>query len=111
MEEPRVTIEYTSTVRVCISDIVSHLRRVDVEPGPVIHEILDQFESKIRQFPLSCQICPELLKIGCGKYREYNSSEGYRVLYSIENNLVTVHALLAHRQYIQQLLFKRLIQA
>ncbi|QHQ25746.1 hypothetical protein GMX10_18175 [Pectobacterium parvum] len=69
MEEPRVTIEYTSTVRVCISDIVSHLRRVDVEPGPVINEILDQFESKIRQFPLSCQISPELLKIGCGKYR------------------------------------------
>ncbi|MDI5530939.1 type II toxin-antitoxin system RelE/ParE family toxin, partial [Salmonella enterica subsp. enterica serovar Cerro] len=53
----------------------------------------------------------ELLKIGCAKYREFNHAEGYRVLYSVDGTLVTAYAILAHRQDVQQLLFKRLIMA
>lgn len=103
--------EYTLTAKHCIEHIVSFLRRADVEPRPVITGILEQFERIVGQFPGGCQICPELVKIGCAKYREFNSADGYRVLYSVEDNCVTAHAILAHRQDIQQLLFKRLIQA
>ncbi|ASO62583.1 type II toxin-antitoxin system RelE/ParE family toxin [Salmonella enterica] len=107
----QVTFEYTLTVKHCIDIIAGFLRRVDVEPRPVIADILTQFESAVAQFPLGCQIYPELLKIGCAKYREFNHAEGYRVLYSVDGALVTAHAILAHRQDVQQLLFKRLIMA
>jgi len=110
MEKSNVTVEYTATVKICIGDIISHLRRIDVEPKPVIADIFDQFERKVRQYPFSCQICPELLKIGCGKYREYNTASGYRVLYSVDGQVITAHAILAQRQDVKQLLFKRLIQ-
>ncbi|HID8740516.1 TPA: type II toxin-antitoxin system RelE/ParE family toxin [Enterobacter mori] len=107
----QVTFEYTLTVKHCIDTIAGFLRRVDVEPRPVIADILTQFESTVGQFPQGCQICPELLKIGCAKYREFNHSEGYRVLYSVDGTLVTAHAILAHRQDVKQLLFKLLIMA
>ncbi|MGP2771671.1 MULTISPECIES: type II toxin-antitoxin system RelE/ParE family toxin [Serratia] len=76
------------------------LRRVDVESRPVITEILPQFENTVSLFPLGCQICPELLKIGYAKYREFNHAEGYRVLYSVEAATLTAHAILSHRQDI-----------
>ncbi|EAR7790119.1 type II toxin-antitoxin system RelE/ParE family toxin [Salmonella enterica] len=107
----QVTFEYSLTVKHCIDTIAGFLRRVDVEPRPVIADILTQFESAVAQFPLGCQIYPELLKIGCAKYREFNHAEGYRVLHSVDGALVTAHAILAHRQDVQQLLFKRLIMA
>ncbi|WP_313668013.1 type II toxin-antitoxin system RelE/ParE family toxin [Atlantibacter sp.] len=109
--EQQVTFEYTLTVKHCIDAIAELLRRAGVQPRPVIADILAQFESTVGQFPLGCQICPELLKIGCAKYREFNHVEGYRVLYSVDGTLVTAHAILAHRQDVQQLLFKRLIMA
>ncbi|WBL74103.1 type II toxin-antitoxin system RelE/ParE family toxin [Serratia liquefaciens] len=109
--EQQVTFEYTLTVKHCIDVIADYLRRVDVEPRAVITDILAQFESTVALFPLGCQICPELLKIGCAKYREFNHAEGYRVLYSVSGTLVTAHAILSHRQDVQQLLFNRLIMA
>ncbi|HCT3326156.1 type II toxin-antitoxin system RelE/ParE family toxin [Enterobacter cloacae] len=111
MENRPLSFEYTLTAKYCLEDIVSFLRRADVEPRPVIEGIIEQFEKTVGQFPLGCQICPELVKIGCAKYREFNSASGYRVLYSVDGTTVTAHAVLAHRQDIQQLLFKRLIQA
>ncbi|ECF3151995.1 type II toxin-antitoxin system RelE/ParE family toxin [Salmonella enterica subsp. enterica serovar Volkmarsdorf] len=107
----QVTFEYTLTIKHCIDTIAGFLRRVDVEPHPVIADILTQFESTVAQFPLCCQIYPELLKIGCARYREFNNAEGYRVLYSVEEILVTAHVIWSPRQDIQQLLFKRLIVA
>ncbi|EGK9149143.1 type II toxin-antitoxin system RelE/ParE family toxin [Salmonella enterica] len=104
-----VVILYTNTVKVCIEDIASHLRRIEVEPKEVINAVIGHFESRVSQFPLGCQICPELLKIGCAKYRECNTPDGYRVLYSVDDNEITAHAILAYKQDIQQLLFKRLI--
>lgn len=104
-----VTIQYTKTVRICIEDIVSHLRRVEVEPKAVVTAIIEHFESRVSDFPLGCQICPELLKIGCAKYRECNTPDGYRVLYSVDDSEITAHAILSHKQDIQHLLFRRLI--
>jgi len=104
-----VVIEYTHTVKICIEDIAHYLRRINVEPKTVVTEILGDFETRVTDFPLGCQICPELLKIGCAKYRECNTREGDRILYSVEGNTITAHAILSHRQDIQQLLFKRLI--
>lgn len=104
-----MTIQYTLTARVSLEEIVSHLRRLDVDPSSVIPAVLDHFESKVRKFPLGCQVCPELLKIGCAKYRECNTPDGYRVLYSLDDSVITVHAVMSQRQDIQQLLFRRLI--
>ncbi|AXC82368.1 hypothetical protein JFM25_002714 [Salmonella enterica] len=71
--EPDVTFEYTLTVKHCIDTITGFLRRVDIEPRPAIADILTQFESTVGQFPLGCQICLELLKIGCARYREFTT--------------------------------------
>ncbi|HCU0797090.1 MULTISPECIES: type II toxin-antitoxin system RelE/ParE family toxin [Citrobacter] len=106
-----VKIEYTHTVKTCIDDIANYLHHVDVEVKPVITDILEQFEKQVSQFPLGCQVCPELIKIGVAKYRECNTAGGYRVLYSVDGSTITAHAILSHRQDVKQLLFKRLIQA
>ncbi|MND86283.1 hypothetical protein D3C80_782440 [compost metagenome] len=106
-----LVFEYTLTAKYCIEDIIVFLRRIDVEPRPAIADILEQFEKTVRQFPQGSQLCPELLKIGCTKYREFNSRSGYRVLYSVEGMTITAHAILSQRQDIQQLLFRRLVQA
>lgn len=111
MDDSRTVFIYTRTAKVCVDQIVTHLQRIDIEPRPVIAEILDEFEARVERFPLGCQQCPELVKLGCAKYRECNTSGGYRVLYSIDEETINVHAVLSHRQDIQQLLFKRLIQA
>ena len=102
MEKNVVKIEYTETVRTCLSEI---------DPGPVLAEILDQYENRVSIYPYGCQSSPELLKIGVSKYRECNTANGYRVLYTIEDSIVTTHAILAQRQDIKQLLFRRLIKA
>ncbi|ECC1670959.1 type II toxin-antitoxin system RelE/ParE family toxin [Salmonella enterica] len=107
----KVKIEYTLTVKTCIDDIASFLHRHEVEAKPVVSEMLEQFEKQVGQFPLGCQICPELMKLGVAKYRECNIAGRYRVLYSVDGSTVTAHAILSHRQDIKQLLFKRLIQA
>lgn len=106
----KVKIEYTLTVKTCINDIANFLQSIEVEAKPVIAGILEQFEKQVSQFPHSCQVCPELLNIGVAKYRECNTSDGYRVLYSVDGLTVTAHAVLSQRQDIKQLLFKRLIQ-
>lgn len=59
--EPQVTFEYTFTVKHCIDTIAGFLKCVEVERHPAIAEILTQFESTVRQCPLGCQICPELV--------------------------------------------------
>lgn len=110
MKKTSITIEYTLTVKTCIELIASFLHNADVEPKPIIRDILQHFEAKVGEYPLSCQICPELLKIGVAKYRECNTPGGYRVLYSVDKSKITVHAILSHRQDIKQLLFKRLVQ-
>lgn len=111
MDITKVSIEYTQTVRTCIDHIASFLRKQEIDVKPVVAQILSEFEGKVEPFPMSCQVCPELLKIGVGKYRECNTSGGYRVLYSVNGSTITAHAILSHRQDVQQLLFKRLIQA
>ncbi|QOL14641.1 type II toxin-antitoxin system RelE/ParE family toxin [Dickeya dianthicola] len=75
----------------------------------MITAVIEHFEPRVNDFPLGCQICPELLKIGCAKYRECNTPDGYRVLYSVDGNEITAHAILSQKQDIQHLLFKRLI--
>jgi len=105
----RFIIQYTKTAKCCIEDIATHLMRIEIEPKSVINSIIDHFEKRVGDFPLGCQVCPELLKIGCAKYRECNTPDGYRILYSVDGNEITAHAILSYRQDIQQLLFKRLI--
>lgn len=107
----KVKIEYTLTAKTCVEEIVNFLRMKEMDPKEVIPQILEQFEGKVSTFPLGSPYCPELLKFGVTRYRECNVSAGYRVLYSVNEGTVTVHAMLSQRQDIKQLLFKRMIQA
>lgn len=36
MEKKVVKIEYTETVKICLSEIASHLTHSDVDPAPVL---------------------------------------------------------------------------
>ncbi|EAP0944521.1 type II toxin-antitoxin system RelE/ParE family toxin [Salmonella enterica] len=103
-------VEYTLTAKTSLEQIADHLRSNDIDPRPVIAEILEQFENRVTAFPSGCQLCPELLKLGVSKYRECNTPEGYRVLYSVEGEIITAHVILSWRQDIKQLLFRRMIQ-
>ncbi len=109
MKKTAVVFEYTRTVRHCLGDIVSHLQPVGEDPQRILRQVIEQFEERVAAFPSGCQILPELLKLGCAKYREFNTLNGYRVLYSINDMTITVYAILAQRQDIKQLLFKRLM--
>ncbi|EPN9502466.1 type II toxin-antitoxin system RelE/ParE family toxin [Serratia marcescens] len=105
-----VKIEYTLTAKSTLSDIVFHLKTNNIAPMPIVETILDEFESKVSAFPTGSQISPQLLKIGCDSYRECNTKGGYRILYSTDGSVVTVHVILSQKQDIQQALFKRLIE-
>ena len=107
----KVKVEYTQTARVSVQDIVNNLKRNRQDPAPVLTALLNEFEGKVTMFPLGCPVSPELVKTGVDRYRECNTANGYRVFYSVSADTVTVHVILSQRQDIQQLLFKRLIEA
>ena len=111
MDNDDITFVYTLTAQNGLHIIASFLRRLEVKPRPVIAALLEQYESTVGAFPYGCQICPELLKLGCAQYREFNSQDGYRILYAVDENVLTAHAIVAQRQDIKQLLFNRLILA
>ncbi|MCT4703912.1 type II toxin-antitoxin system RelE/ParE family toxin [Enterobacteriaceae bacterium H20N1] len=110
MDDKKFVIKYTQTAKDSIGTLVNFLKSAGVNLQ-VISATLDCFEKKVKEFPQGCQVCPALLKLGCAKYRECNTEEGYRILYSVDDTVITVHVMLAQRQDIKQLLFKRLIQA
>lgn len=110
MSKAPLRIEYTQTAVSNLNDIVYYLQRNQIDPRPIVGEMLDDFENKVGMFPKGCPISPELVKIGCDKYRECNTGNGYRVLYSVSEEVITVHVILSQRQDVQQLLFKRLIE-
>ncbi|WP_431222735.1 type II toxin-antitoxin system RelE/ParE family toxin [Serratia sp. L9] len=107
----KIKVEYTETAKFSLQEIVNNLKWRQQEPTPVINELLNEFEGKVTVFPLGCPVSPELVKIGVNRYRECNTSNGYRVIYSVSIDTVTAHVILSQRQDIQQLLFKRLIEA
>jgi hypothetical protein len=107
-DEP-FTITYLPTVRLSLQEIVAFHRRLGNDYRTIIARVIDEFESRVSHFPLSCAVCSELADLGITRYREFNSSENYRILFSIEQQTVFAHVLLSQRQSIQQLLFKRLL--
>lgn len=111
MPATTISIEYTQTAKSTLNDVVYHLQRNQIDPRPIVDEMLSDFENKVLVFPKGCPISPELIKLGCDKYRECNTTNGYRVLYSVSEKMITAHVILSQRQDVQQLLFKRLIEA
>ncbi|MCS3424638.1 mRNA-degrading endonuclease RelE of RelBE toxin-antitoxin system [Rahnella sp. BIGb0603] len=75
-----------------------------------INAVLDEFEAKVKIFPLSCPVAPDLAALGIIKYREGNTFNGYRIIYTYDEpaNLISVYVLLSQRQNVQELLFKKL---
>ncbi|MDE1478103.1 type II toxin-antitoxin system RelE/ParE family toxin [Xenorhabdus bovienii] len=108
-----VSIKYTETFQHSLSEISSYLRTKGLEPLSVIEKILDEFEKKIYFSPVCCQISPELAKLGVTNYRECNTQNGYRVIYSIDSDepldTVVAHVITHQRQDVQSLLFNRII--
>lgn len=114
MAECDVTFIYSSTAKMTMQTIAHFLRSRQVDPKPVIANVLDEFEKKTGLFPQGSPVCPELLALGCAKYRECNTAEGYRVLYSTQraenDGVIHVHAVLSQKQHIASLLFNRILE-
>ena len=107
-EEP-FTITYLPTVRLSLQEIAAFHRRLGNDYKAIIARVMDEFEARVQFFPLSCPVCSELADLGITRYCEFNSSENYRILFSVMKKNIFVHVLLSHRQSIQQLLFRRLL--
>jgi hypothetical protein len=109
-----VTFIYSSTAKMTIQTIAHFLRSRQIDPKPVIVKVLDEFEEKTGLFPEGSPVCQELLALGCAKYRECNTTAGYRVLYSTHLNekdgVIYVHAVLSQKQHIANLLFNRILE-
>ncbi|HDL6960907.1 TPA: type II toxin-antitoxin system RelE/ParE family toxin [Yersinia enterocolitica] len=109
-----MTFIYSETARVTLKTIAHFLRSHQIDAEPIFVKILDEFESRTRVFPDGCPICNELLMLGCSKYRECNTVDGYRVLYSAalkqDTVVIYVHAILSQRQNISNLLFNRILE-
>jgi hypothetical protein len=109
-----VTFIYSSTAKMTIQTIAHFLRSHQIDPKPVIAKVLDEFEEKTGLFPEGSPVCQELLALGCAKYRECNTIDGYRVLYSTpvneKDSVIYVHAVLSQKQHIASLLFNRILE-
>ncbi|WP_273855305.1 type II toxin-antitoxin system RelE/ParE family toxin [Serratia liquefaciens] len=109
-----VTFIYSSTAKMTMQTIAHFLRSRQIDPKPVIAKVLDEFEEKTGLFPEGSPVCQELLALGCAKYRECNTTDGYRVLYSAPLNekdgVIYVHAVLSQKQHIASLLFNRILE-
>ncbi len=109
-----VAVVYTETAVSTSEKIADYLEDRDIDPNPILADLIAQFEAKVKQFTHSCPISPELEKLGCTRYRQFNSDKGYRLFYDIvevdTEVKVFAHAILGPGQDIQQLLFARIIE-
>jgi len=107
----KIAIEYLQTVKLSIDEIASYQTSQGNDPLKIINTVLDEFEAKVKVFPLSCPISPDLAAFGIIKYRECNTLNGYRIIYTYNEpaNMISVYVLLSQRQNVQELLFKKLI--
>jgi len=107
----KITIEYLQTVKLSIDEIASFQTLQGNAPLKIINAVLDEFETKVKVFPLSCPVSPDLAALGIIKYRECSTLSGYRIIYTYDEpaNLISVYVLLSQRQNVQALLFKKLI--
>lgn len=106
------TVIYTETAQFCAKKIAGFLRSRGVEAKTVLAAVTKEFEDKVTTFPGGCPISPLLSQLGCMKYRECNTTNGYRLLYSLnaKETEITVHAILSQREDVSQLLFTRMIE-
>ncbi|MGV0087217.1 type II toxin-antitoxin system RelE/ParE family toxin (plasmid) [Rahnella aceris] len=107
----KITIEYLQTVKLSIDEIASFQTLQGNDPLKIINAVLDEFETKVKVFPLSCPVSPDLAALGIIKYRECSTLSGYCIIYTYDEpaNLISVYVLLSQRQNVQALLFKKLI--
>ena len=114
MTAKAVTFIYSGTAKMTMQTIAYFLRSHQIDPKPVIKRALVEFEEKTGVFPEGSPVCDELLALGCAKYRECNTADGYRVLYSTtfgkEDTRIYVHVMLSQKQDIASLLFNRILE-
>lgn len=104
-------VVYTETFKLTARNVLVFLSANVDEPKEVLDKQLDEFERKVDVFPESCQVSPDLLELGCDRYRECITRDGYRILYTYDakKEELTAHVILGKRQSVQQSLFERLI--
>jgi toxin ParE1/3/4 len=76
------------------------------------NKLLDEIEEicyKLEKFPERGHIPLELRPTGIKKYLEIHCKP-YRIIYTIENNLVYIHLILDGRRNIQEILSDRLLR-
>ncbi|EOW3642414.1 addiction module toxin RelE [Klebsiella pneumoniae] len=102
---------YTETFKMTARNILDFLSSTMENPKDILSKQIQAFEMKVDVFPEGCQISSDLLQLGCDRYRECITKDGYRVLYSydVESEEITAHAIFGQRQSVQQALFERLI--
>lgn len=109
-----ITFVYSSTAKMTMQTIAHFLRSRQKDPKAVLANVLDEFEQKTGLFPEGSPVCQELLALGCAKYRECNTTDGYRILYSTnlseKSGVIYVHAVLSQKQNIASLLFNRILE-
>lgn len=110
-ETGKTAIQYTETARFSIQQAARFLKSKGVDPRAILSDVIAEFENRVISFPQSCAISQQLSEIGCHAYRECNTTNGYRILYSYDesDNRITVHAIIHQKQDIQGLLFQTII--
>ena len=91
-------------------DIYRYLALNDsIEQADRLFEALKRACYSLRTLPLRGHTPPELQDIGVSQFREIRFKP-YRILYSIDRTIVTVHCVLDGRRDLQTLLQERLLR-
>jgi toxin ParE1/3/4 len=93
-----------------IFDIYTYIATNDsVEKADRIYAALRKTCNKLKTFPFRGHIPTELFDIGVIEFRELHYKP-YRIFYSIESSIVSIHCVIDGRRDIQTILQERLLR-
>ena len=102
-----MSVVYTDTFNKTLHKVVSFLSACpDVSEDRAIGhaiEIIQFFEERMAEQPLSCQICKEAERLGVFGFHEYHKNDN-RIIYSLKGDQVIALLFLHQRQSIQKAL-------
>lgn len=100
-------VEYTHTFNKTLHRAVDFLTScMDVGEEKVVGytiEVIESFEERMADQPLSCQTCKQAEELGVFGFHEYHNHD-YRIIYSIAENRVMALLFLHQRQSIEKAL-------
>jgi len=93
-------------------DLVEILDYYTTKNEVYAHKLLMVFEKRIEElkdYPESGRVVPELEKQNILEYRELVEGN-YRIIYAIEDKIVTIHTIIDSRRNLEDLLIKKLLR-